>query len=153
MDRIVKLQVETHEFKQKLESIVENTSPHYLQETTYWSNSDLYPGYSSVPSGTKAKFHLNQGKENGTLGTVKSYHDPLAFTVNAAVYRNGIVSSKTWKCKFRVFDLTRLSFLTRDGASKQSQNFTEFEVWTQDGQSSRTQKFQKKVLNKIENLE
>lgn len=149
----MKLQMETHNFKQKLESIVENTSPHYLQETVYWSNSDLYPGYSSVPSGTKAKFYLNQGKENDTLDRVEGYHDPLAFTVNAAVYKNGIVSSKVWKCKFRVFDLTRLSFLTRDGSSKQSQNYTEFEVWTQDDQSSKTQKFQKKVLNKIENLD
>lgn len=153
MERVVKLKMETHEFKQKLESIVENTSPHYLQETMYWSNSDLYPGYSSIPDGTKAKFYLDQGKDKGTLDKVKNYHDPLAFTVNAAVYNNGIISSKAWKCKFRVWDLTRLSFLTRDGSTKQSQNYTEFEVWTQDGQSSKTQKFQKKVLSKIENLE
>lgn len=62
MERVVKLKMETHEFKQKLESIVENTSPHYLQETMYWSNSDLYPRYSSIPDGTKAKFYLDQGK-------------------------------------------------------------------------------------------
>lgn len=153
MDRIVKLQMETHKFKQKIESIVENTSPHYLQDTVYWSNSDLYPGYSSVPDGVKAKFYLNQAKDNGNLDRVKSYHDPLAFTVNAAVYKNGIVSSKAWKCKFRVWDLTRLSFLTREGSSKQKQNYNEFEVWTQDNQSSKTQSFQKKVLDKIENLE
>ena len=153
MERVVKLQMEIHHFKQKLEEIVDSTSPHYLQDTMYWSNSDLSPDYSSVPSGTKAKFHLTQGNENGTLDSVHSYHDPLAFTVNAAVYRNGIIKSKSWKCKFRVFDTTRLSFLTREGSSKQSQNYTEFEVWTQDGKSSKTTKFQKKVLDKIENLE
>jgi hypothetical protein len=59
MERIVKLQMETHKFKEKLENIIENTSPHYLQDTVYWSNSDLYLSYCSVPDGMKAKFYLN----------------------------------------------------------------------------------------------
>lgn len=145
--------MEIHELKQNLETIVKNTSPHYLQETTYWSNSKFSAECDDVPLETKAKFYVNQGQTNNTLEQVKKYHEPLAFTVNAAVYKNGLVSSKSWKCKFHVFDLTHLSFLTRKGSSKQSQNYTEFEVWTQDGQSNKTQKFQKEVLDKVAGLE
>ena len=87
MDQILRLQMETHELKQKIEDIVDSTSPLYLQDTVYWSNSDLSPDYKSVPKGTKAKFHLQQGEDNGTLDQVHSYHDPLAFTVNAASER------------------------------------------------------------------
>lgn len=152
MNRIVKLQMEIHELKKNLETIVENTSPHYLQETRYWSNSTFSTECDDIPSGTKAQFYVQQGETNDTLEQVRQYHEPLAFTVNAAVYKNGFVSSKCWKCKFYVFDLTRLSFLTRNGSSKQSQNYTEFEVWTQDGQSTKTQKFQKKVLDRITSL-
>jgi hypothetical protein len=145
--------MDLHELKGKIEGFVESTSPLYLQDTMYWSNSDLTPDYSSVPDSTKAKFYLKQGKENGTLDKVHSYHDPLAFTVNAASYKNGIIKSKKWYCKFRVWDLTRLSFLTREGSSKQTQNYTEYGVWTEDGKSSKTSGFQKKVMDKVESLE
>lgn len=153
MEEIAKLQMDLHELKSKIEGFVESTSPLYLQETMYWSNSDLTPGYSSVPNSTKAKFYLKQGKENGTLDQVHSYHDPLAFTVNAASYKNGIVSSKKWSCKFRAWDLTRLSFLTREGSSQQTQNYTEYGVWTEDGKSSKTNRFQEKIMDQVASLE
>jgi hypothetical protein len=83
----------------------------------YWDNSDLYPNYESIPSETKTQFVLKQAQNNNTLEQIQEHFEPLVFTSNSG------------SIKLRVWKLSEIKSIAKNGSADGSARTKEFEVW------------------------
>ena len=104
------------EFQNKAREIHDDEATKH-QGIFYWDNSDLYPNYGSIPNETKTQFILKQARNNDTLEQIQDHFEPLAFTSNSK------------SIKLRVWKLSEIKTIAKNGSATGSSRSKEFEVW------------------------
>ena len=141
----IRAQLELNEMMRNVKEFVKSYSGLRVTGSMYWENENLRPNYSSIISGTQTKFYLKQAKNNDSLSNIQTYNGPLAITVNAKY--KGLRGKKH---KFRVWNLSKISFLSKNGSAAEARNFTEYEMWSKHSRSTGASEH---VLNKFKSLD
>lgn len=108
------------EFQNKAREIHSEEATHH-EGIFYWDNTELYPNYGSIPNETKTQFVLNQAQNNDTLEQIQEHFEPLAFTSNSG------------SIKLRVWKLSEIKSIAKNGSADGSARIKKFEVWISSG--------------------